>query len=182
MNSFEFELIFTLDHDENPEIYMDALYLAGCDDATVSVGEIGRISLDFNIKAVNAQSAIIDAYQKVLKAIPHADLTRAEPYLLNVTELAFQFGFSKQNMRKYVRGEIASIKSYFPNPAISGKTSYWHVAEVTSWLSQNTKVKISGLRIETLMAIWGLNQAIENCRLPDKSLMQDFEQMLKCVA
>ena len=182
MSEFEFELIFKLNHDEDPEIYLDALYQAGCDDAIAAVGTKGYISLDFNCEANNPQDAIIGAYKRVLKAIPHAKLDRAEPYLLNVTELAYQFEFSKQNMRKYVRGEMATIDAGFPAPVISGKTSYWHIAEVAVWLSENANIDISKTRIDTFNSIWGLNQALENLRFPDKSLTRRYENMLGRVA
>lgn len=182
MSNFEFELIFKLDHDENPEVHLDALYQADCDDAIVATGAKGYIGLNFSCEASNPQEAIMNAYKKTLKAIPHAKLDRAEPYLLNVTELAYQFEFSKQNMGKYIRGEMATINVDFPAPVISGKTSYWHVAEVAIWLTENTNIGISKNRIDTLISIWGLNQALENIRLPDKELTRNYEDMLKCVA
>ena len=182
MNNIEFELVFKLNHDEDPEIYLDALYEAGCDDALVAVGTRGYIALDFNCGANNPQQAIVKAYKKVLKAIPHAKLDRAEPYLLNVTELAYQFKFTKQNMRKYVCGEMAKIDVDFPAPVISSKTSYWHVAEVAIWLTENTNIDINKSKVDTLISVWGLNQALENRRYPDKKLTQSYESMLENVA
>jgi predicted membrane GTPase involved in stress response len=184
MSNIEFELVFKLDHDENPEIYIDALYQAGCDNAIVAVGVKGYIGLDFTYEENNPQEAIMDVYKKVLKAIPHAKLDRAEPCLLNVTELAYQFNFTKQNMRKYVRNKMTTIDIDFPAPVTSGKTSYWHIAEVANWLSENTDIDISDNRINTYISIWGLNQALENLRFPvaDKELTRRFENMLEFVA
>jgi len=182
MSEFEFELIFKLEHEENPEKYLDSLYEAGCDDALIGIASIGYISLNFTTEANSAFDAIVGAYKKVLKTIPHARLERAEPDLLNVTELAYEFGYTKQNMRKYVRGEMATINNEFPSPAVSGKTSYWHVAEISTWLEKYANMDISIDRQNTFNCIWGLNQAIENRRLSNNTLTKSFESMLVNVA
>ena len=74
---------------------------------------------------------------------------------MNLSELAFLFDCSKQNMRKYARNEMASVDSPFPFPVVSGKTSYWLVAEVAQWLERYStlvvddspvRLKITSLR------------------------------------
>ena len=182
MSEFEFELIFKLDHDEDPKIYLDSLYESGCDDALIGVGTKGYISLEFTSESNNSQDAITDAYKKVLKAIPHALLERAAPDLLNVTQLAYEFKFTKQNMRKYARNEMATIDADFPSPVVSGKTSYWHVSQIALWLSKHTNIEIEKARIDLLVSLLGLNQVIESQQLSNKKLTKNFENMLSNVA
>ncbi len=182
MSEFEFELIFKLNHNENPELYLDSLYESGCDDALIGIGIKGYISLEFTSESDNSMDVIVDAYKKVLTAIPHAMLDRAAPDLLNVTQLAYEFNFTKQNMRKYVRNEMATIDVDFPSPVVSGKTSYWHVSQVALWLSKYTNIEIKDERVNLLVSISGLNQVIESQRLPNKKLTKNFENMLRDVA
>jgi len=110
------------------------VYEAGCNDATAFIGKVGYLGLNFVRAAQNAESA--------------------EPDLLNLSELAFLFDFSKQNMRKYARGEIASVTEEFPSPVIAGKASYWHVAEIAQWLKGQGVRKIADKEIEMLFTIW----------------------------
>lgn len=184
MSEYNFELFFRLKPSEAPLQYLDALYEAGCDDATVSTGMPGFIALFFTREAKHAKQALITAIEAVKKAVPHARLSHAAPYLLNLSELAFEFGCTKQNMRKYARGERTSASYEFPMPVITGKTSYWLVAEVAQWLREQggASLDISDQALETYYAIWSLNQAIENMHQPNPEMTMAFAEMLRRVA
>lgn len=82
---------------ESPEALVDALFEAGCDDATVRVGQLGMIGLDFTR---SAEAALRSAIQNVTSAIPGATLVQAGPDLVGLTDMAAIFGFTRQNMRK----------------------------------------------------------------------------------
>ena len=164
MNEFNFELVYKLKNGEDPEAYLDTLFEAGCDDALVGVGNVGYIELNYTCEASKSQQTFVEAIKKVKKAIPHAVLEKAEPYLLNSTELAFYFGFTKQNMRKYTRNK-SSINHPFPVPAVSGKTSYWYLYEVAVWFTENTDHKFEKNHLMALKTVVGLNRAIESQRL-----------------
>ena len=118
MVNYNFELIFKLNEGENPEDYIGALFEAGCDDANPGIGVVGEIGLEFNREAQDAFTAIKSAIANVSTAIPHAVLKQAKPYLLNLSELAFEFGFTKQNMQKYTHGKTTSTITSFPTPFI----------------------------------------------------------------
>lgn len=62
------------DHQQNPEDHLDALYEAGCDDATVGVGNQGMISLHFTRQARTMQDALHSGMIAVLNAIPGSNL------------------------------------------------------------------------------------------------------------
>lgn len=75
MNDYDFILKFDLpEKDADPEQFLDALYDAGCDDATIGVGQRGRISLNFIRQSTSAAEAISSAIVDVKKAIPEARL------------------------------------------------------------------------------------------------------------
>ena len=181
MNDYEFELIFKLARGEEPDRYLDALYQASCDDALVSTGAIGYVGLSFTRSASNAKSAIESAIKAVKQAIPHAQLERAAPDLLNLSELAFLFGFTKQNMRKYARGEAASINEDFPAPIVTGKTSYWRVEEIACWLNRQGVTDVSRDKLDTFLAIRSLNQANELLHQPNPDMTEKFTSFLQSV-
>ena len=137
MEDFSFVLNFALPPGHaTPDALTDALFEAGCDDATVGVGQRGMIGLDFTRAADSADSALRSAIQNVTHAIPGATLVQAGPDLVGLTDMAAIFGFTRQNMRKYATG-----KATFPTPAYIGDPSLWHLAEIVDWLRANTGVQ-----------------------------------------
>lgn len=165
VNSYEFTLRFSLpDREDNPERYLDALYEAGCDDASVGVGQHGMIGLDFNRSAHSAEAAIRSAIKNVVDAIPGATLVQAGPDLVGLTEMAEIFGFSRQNMRKYATGQ-SGAREAFPLPTISGDPSLWHLAEIVAWLRQHTTIQPSQALFEVSKAAANINFEIEGHRL-----------------
>jgi hypothetical protein len=80
MKTFEFTLHFKLPADRpDPKSWLDALFEAGCDDATVGVGRLGHIALDFSREALNSAKAIMSAIADVKRAIPGSDFISANP-------------------------------------------------------------------------------------------------------
>lgn len=74
--TYEFTLVYELPRPEcEPAAYVDALYEAGCDDALVGIGTIGKIALAFTREAESRDAAVTSANADVLKAIPGARLT-----------------------------------------------------------------------------------------------------------
>jgi hypothetical protein len=112
MNEYDFILKFDLpEKDEDPEQFIDALYEAGYDDASVGIGQKGRIALNFIRQSNFALDAISSAIVDVKKAIPGAKLIEASPDIVGLTDIFDILGCSHQNMRK-----IAVNKSAFPAP------------------------------------------------------------------
>jgi hypothetical protein len=165
MTDYRFLLTFTLpDRDASPEQYLDALYEAGCDDATIGVGRAGMIGLDFTRAAGNAEDALRSAIANVRSAIPGAALAQAGPDLAGLTEMAEIFDFSRQNMRKYAVGGAAN-RPAFPAPAIVGEPSLWHLAEVVAWLRLNTSVQPPDALMDVAKAAAKVNFELEAERL-----------------
>ena len=75
MAKHSFELTFRLPPGApDPETHLDALYKAGCDDASAGIARQGRIGLDFAREAPDEASARASAVADVLRAIPGAAL------------------------------------------------------------------------------------------------------------
>lgn len=165
MNKYIFMLNFSLPvPDDDPEQFLDALFEAGCDDASVGVGRRGLIGLDFTRRASSAEEALKTAILDVRRAIPRANLVQAGPDLVGLTEVAKIFGFSRQNMQKYATGKSASQKA-FPTPVVLGVPSLWHLAEIVAWLKLNTTVQPAEEVIEVAKAAAKINLNTEKERI-----------------
>lgn len=157
MNNYVFMLVFTLPNREDvPERYLDALFEAGCDDASVGVGVQGMIGLDFTRAGNSAEVALRSAIRDVQAAIPGTNLVKAGPDLVGLTEMAEIFGFTRQNMRKYATG-LSGARDAFPLPTILGEPSLWHLAEIVSWLKMNTSIRPPAEILEISKAAAGIN-------------------------
>jgi hypothetical protein len=165
MKTYSFVLNFNLpDPDARPECYVDALYEAGCDDATVGIGKQGMVGLDFSRAARDAELALKSAIKDVMTAIPGAALVQAGPDLVGLTDMAEIFGFSRQNMRKYATGPHGA-RQPFPAPAVLGEPSLWHLAEIASWMKANTTLPVPDRILEVSKAAAHLNFNLEKKRV-----------------
>lgn len=177
MNEYEFVLRFQLpESDAQPEQYLDALYEAGCDDATVGIGLPGYIGLDFCREASNAETAVISAIQDVKKAIPDVKLNEVTPDLLNLSEIADFLSpriqkVSRQAMRKYAFGQVAKVKTRFPAAAVTSNSPLWHLDEVVRWLIENNKADIS--KAQRLLEISKTTRAL-NFKLQAQALPREM--------
>ena len=140
---------------------MDKLFEAGCGDASPLIGKIGGLGMMFHREAESAEAALKSAISNVKKAIPQAELARAEPDLVNLTEMAELAGTTKQNLRKYAKGETAKVSDPFPIPRVAGKTDYWHGDELARWLLKKTNLTVTPNVLETLTCARGLNLSID---------------------
>ncbi len=180
MNNYQFQLVFLLHPNEDTEQHLDALFEAGCDDGLMSIGKAGYLAADFTRESVTAYEAIKTAIENITKAIPHAKLIKAGPYIANLSEMANLFGCTKQNLSKYARGESPKKES-FPCPIISGKVDYWYVLDIASWFYKQDKINIQKQDIEALKAIHDLNVAIEEIR-NQYNHDSDFLNLVKDIA
>lgn len=132
---YEFILKYALP-DENADAsqYLDAIFEAGCDDATIGTGKTGAIALEFVREAASADEAVLSAIADVKKAIPDAKLIEVSPDLVTPTEIASVIGCSRQNIQKI----IANPKKRFPNPIHqSSAGGIWHLEPVLRWFMED---------------------------------------------
>ncbi len=130
MKEFNFELIFKLVDNQDSNEYLDVLFENGCDDATISTGQLGMLNLSFTREAINASVAVESAINDVKKAIPSAKLVEATPDIVNISDISSILGHSRQYTRKLFNSETSSL----PAPIHIGNPSIWHLSEVLDWL------------------------------------------------
>ena len=138
MKEYEFVLKFSLpDNNADPEIFIDKLAEAGCDDALIGIGRNGRIGLDFTRQSTSALEAVLSSIKDVQRAIPGAKLIEAAPDLVGLTDVADILGFSRQNMRKLMLNNPD-----FTPPLHEGKPSIWHLAKILQWMAHKNMYPI----------------------------------------
>jgi len=165
---WEFVLRFKLpEGKENPEEWLDRLFEAGCDDATVGTGKTGAIALDFSREARTAEEAVLSAIENVLAAIPGAQLLETRPDIVNLADLADIIGCSRQNIRKYAAGEIKTVKMAFPEPVYTGGSiSLWRLAEELPWFAANTEIHPPKQVLDLSKITSIKNLEVQRARLP----------------
>lgn len=130
------EYTFTLKYrlaaqDCDLDAIVERLGEAGCDDATVGVGQAGRLALVFSREAASAFEALVSALGDVKHAVPSARLVEAGPDFVGLTDVAEIAGVSRQNMRKLMLNHAVE----FPPPVHEGSASVWHLSDVLEWLN-----------------------------------------------
>jgi hypothetical protein len=124
----------------------DALFDAGCDDATISV-RFGRVFLTFSRTAKSLKDAILSAIKHVRKAKIGAEVLRVDvSSLVTQAEIARKIGRSRQLVHQYMAGVRGP--GGFPAPAcdITDGAPLWQWCEVAHWLWQNDMIKEDVLR------------------------------------
>ena len=95
------EYTFTLKYklaaqDCDLDAIVERLGEAGCDDATIGVGQPGRLALVFSREAASAFEALASALRDVKNAVPSARLVEAGPDFVGLTDVAEIAGVSRQ--------------------------------------------------------------------------------------
>ncbi len=174
MSEYEFTLKFRLpDANAEPEQFIDALAEAGCDDATVGIGQPGRISLAFNREAANALAAVISAIKAGKATIPGAELVEASPDFVGLTDVAELVGCTRQNIRKLMITNLAT----FPVAVHEGSQAIWHLRPVLAWFSETQKRPIDRSLIEIAEVTMKVNFAKEARRVSGAALPKELEAL-----
>ncbi|WP_372360699.1 helix-turn-helix transcriptional regulator [Xanthomonas sp. NCPPB 1325] len=160
------EYTFTLkyqlaDDDRDPDVLVERLGEAGCDDALVGIGQPGRLALEFTRQAAGAEAAVRSALAAVRSAIPAAKLIEVAPDLVGLTDVADIVGVSRQNMRKLMLAHPCS----FPAPVHEGSASIWHLADVLAWLQAKGSYSLAKDILDVARVALQINVAKESQRL-----------------
>ncbi|MNF62196.1 hypothetical protein D3C84_438720 [compost metagenome] len=161
------EYTFTLKYqlaedDRTPDILVERLGEAGCDDALVGIGQPGRLALEFTREAESADAAVRSALADVRSAVPSAKLIEVAPDLVGLTDVAEMIGVSRQNMRKLMLAHPGS----FPAPVHEGSASIWHLADVLTWLQAKGSYSLTKNVLDVAQVALQVNVAKEGRRLP----------------
>jgi predicted DNA-binding transcriptional regulator AlpA len=166
VTKYDFILTFRLPApNAAPDNYLDALFEAGCDDASVGTGKMGMVGLEFSRRAVSAEDALRSAISNIQTAIPGAVLVEAGPDLVNLTDVAEIVGCTRQNMRKYAAGEVRAVSEGFPEPVFTGSPSLWHLAEIAAWLDRHAGMRPKAEVIEVAKATARVNLEVQERRV-----------------
>lgn len=127
--------------DELSESVADALFEAGCDDATVSM-QYGRLYLDFSRSAASLQDAILSAIEAVRKADIGAVVLRIDDCnLVTQADIAKRIGRSRQMVNQYMHGTRGPGDFPPPECHIVDRKPLWAWCEVSFWLAENDLIK-----------------------------------------
>jgi hypothetical protein len=119
----------------------DALFNAGCDDATLSI-QHGLLYLEFSRAAKSLEEAIISAINNVRNAQIGAEVLRVdESNLVTMSEIARRIGRSRQLVHQYMIGKRGP--GGFPPPEchLTDHAPLWAWCAVSYWLVQNNLLR-----------------------------------------
>jgi len=175
MITYEFSLLFSLrSEQEDPDMYVEGLYEAGCNDATIGIGRKGLIALAFDREAESATAAIESAIRDVRKVIPQAKLIEASPDYVGLTEAAEIAGFSRQNMRKIMLKGATS----FPIAVHAGSPAVYHLHSLLKWFRDVRKIHVRDDLVEVSAVTRQVNLAKELSQLPKRGLSKRLRALV----
>lgn len=140
----DFTLVLTGIHELTTGVE-DALYKAGCDDATLSLRS-GRAFLSFSRSAPTLKDAVLSAIQDVRKAGIGADVLRLDICdLVTQADIARRIGRSRQLVHQFITGKRGG--GGFPPPvcSIADESPLWLWCEVAYWLREHNMISEDAL-------------------------------------
>lgn len=127
---FNFDLVFRLPAGTDHETVIDALFEAGCDDATPGIGQDGYVALAFQRDGDTALEAMVIAIEEVERTIPGARLTEVGPHLVTIRELGSLFKVSWQAFQRHANNAAGT----FPAPVRHENPRIWRLIDVVGWV------------------------------------------------
>jgi len=149
---FELTIKGTLDH-----AILDALFTAGCDDATVSsMGDL--IFAEFDREAPTMLAAVISAIDQV-ESVDSLEVLHVDPdEQVWASEIAQRIGRTRQSVDQLVKGQRGP--GNFPSPvAYATRNPLWRWSEVDAWFAAYEGREPATERLLVLGAINGALQA-----------------------
>ena len=156
---------------------MDALFEAGCDDATPSL-RFGRVYLTFTREAPSLREAILSAIRDVKRANIGASVLYIDDCnLVSQADIARRIGRTRQMIGQYI--SAARGPGNFPAPVCDLTVGHplWQWCEVSYWLFQNGIVSETVLEESRVIAV--INSTLEflHQRAYDSSLVEEIFRM-----
>jgi transcriptional regulator with XRE-family HTH domain len=119
----------------------NALFSAGCDDATFSI-QYGHLYAEFSRVESSLQDAILSAIHDVQTARIGAEVLRVdECNLVTQAEIARRIGRSRQMVFQYISGQRGPGNFPPPECHLSEKAPLWAWCAVSYWLAQNNIIR-----------------------------------------
>lgn len=160
---------------ELTDAVQDALFEAGCDDATLSI-QYGLLYMEFSRVAPSLKDAIVSAIRDVIKSGIGATVLRVdECNLVTQAEIARRIDRSRQLVHQFMTGERGP--GGFPPPAcqITDRAPLWAWCAVSHWLASNNLIRAEvSLNAAVVEAV---NYALDRRHLPDELLRQVTDEL-----
>jgi hypothetical protein len=152
---------------------MDALFEAGCDDATFGARDGAQYG-EFDREATGFSAALSSAIHDMTNALPGLEVVRVEPDdLVSMATIAERSGRSRESIRLLAAEQRGP--GGFPPPIayVDQKTRLWHWPDVAHWLTEHDKAKLD-VDPEAADLVAALNAAYDlrehTRRLPNTAL------------
>lgn len=175
-----------------PLEHLDALFEAGCHDATFGERE-GSYYAEFDREASDLADAVESAIAQVEGAVPGLDVIRIEPdELVSTAAIAERTGRTRESIR--LLAEHRRGPGNFPPPLgwVNARTRLWRWSDVADWFIEtmgDQPVSHSRRSVEASSFIGALNSALElrqyTRRLHERNARAVIErriEMLPCAA
>lgn len=175
---YDFSLVLTGANELTTEVE-DAIFEAGCDDATLSVA-YGRLWMEFSRTAPSLKDAILSAIRDVRKANIGADVLQIdECNLVTQSEIARRIGRTRQLVHQFINGQRGP--GGFPPPVchLRAETPLWEWCAVSFWLCQNNMIRPEELNNTEVIA--AINTALE-CAHQKERNPELVEEVTRAVA
>ncbi len=175
---FDFALIVSGVDELTGEVE-DALFGAGCDDATLSM-QYGRLYLEFSRSAPSLREAIVSAIRDVHHAGIGAQVLRVdECSLVTAADIARLMGRSRQLVHQYINAQRGPGRFPPPECHLADHSPLWRWCAVSSWLVQNNLIRPE--ESSNAEVIEAINIALESARRPAHSskLVKDVARELE---
>lgn len=130
MRELEFTVVMAGDPEDAASI--DALFEAGCDDATF--GTVDGVGYgDFVREAPTFAAAVHSAIDRV-ESVPGLRVLRVEPDdLVTMNEIAQRMGRSRESVRLLITGQRGPGRFPAPVSHLKARSRLWRWSEVTAW-------------------------------------------------
>ncbi|GAC1451010.1 MAG: hypothetical protein NVSMB9_35830 [Isosphaeraceae bacterium] len=161
---------------------MDALFDAGCDDATPSL-RFGRVYLTFSRVATSLKNAILSAIRDVKRSGIGAEIVFVDRCnLVSQADIGRKIGRSRSMVGQYLSGKRGPGK--FPAPVCDLAEGHplWAWCEVSYWLWENGMIGEDVVRESREIAV--INSVLElfRYRSYDPSLSEEVFRLLEAPA
>jgi transcriptional regulator with XRE-family HTH domain len=175
---YDFALVITGVQELTPEA-QDALFSAGCDDATFSI-QYGRLYAEFSRTADSLKNAILTAIRDVRKADIGAEVESIdECNLVTQAEIARRINRSRQLVSQYISGERGP--GNFPPPAchFAEDAPMWAWCAVSFWLAKNDIIRQEENRNAEIIELINLALEMERQEEKDPELVREITKALE---
>lgn len=178
---FDFALVVDGVRELTPSVE-DALFEAGCDDATLSI-QYGRLYVEVSRAANSLEEAILSAISDIHKAGVGATVVRIdECSLVSPAQIARKIGRSRQLVYQYMTGRRGP--GGFPAPAchLSQATPLWSWCEVSAWLEQHNLIRPDESWNARVIAVINNQLELNWQQSHDQELVRQVERALHTAA